>query len=119
MAKYLSRVPLLAHKSSVPSSQADVEIYEITSPVVGLIKEIQFYCTAITATASACVKKDGTKITGDVTPVAGTPSIESPTDPFVNQGDALTVHATTDATGTFTDLSVSIIVKQQESISRI
>jgi hypothetical protein len=31
----------------------------------------------------------------------------------------LTVHVTTDASGSFTDLSVTIIIKQQEDITTI
>ena len=117
--KYIPRVTFPAYKSSVPADQADVEIYEVTSPVVGLIHSIQVYCTAIGATSSVRVKKNGANITDAITPVAGTPSVVTPSDTFVAQGDALTVHVTTDATGSFTDLTVLIIVKQQESISNI
>lgn len=119
MGKYLPRIALQAHKSDVPISQADAEMWEVDCPVVGLIHSIQFYCTAIVATASIKVKKNGSDITGAVTPTAGTPSIEEATDPFVNQGDNLTVHVTTDGTGTITDLTVTIFIKQQESIARI
>ncbi len=119
MAKYLPKLIIPAHKSAVAASQSDVEIHEFTSPVVGLIHSIQAYCTAIAAAASCVVKKNGSAITSDITPTAGTPSVEAPTDPFLNQGDSLTVHVTTDGSGSFTDLTVLIIVKEQESISKI
>ena len=117
--KFFPRIALQAHKSSVGTGQADVEIYQIDCPVVGLIHHIQIYCTAIVATASVVVKKNGAAIIAATTPVAGTPSIVVPTDSFVNSGDDLTVHVTTDATGTFTDLSIAIIIKQQENIGTI
>lgn len=119
MAKYLPKLVIPAHKSAVAASQADVEIHEITSPVTGLIHSIQAYCTAIVAAASCVVKKNGTAITAAITPVAGTPSVEAPIDPFVAAGDSLTVHVTTDAGGSFTDLTVLIIIKEQESITTI
>jgi hypothetical protein len=119
MAKYIPRIAFLAHKSSVGASQADVEIFELNSPVKGLIHSIRVYCTALTAAASVTVKKNGAAITAATTPTAGAESIVEATDPFVNQGDVLTVHVTTDAAGSFTDLSVTIIIKQQEDITTI
>lgn len=119
MTKYLPKVILPAHKSAVAASQDDVEIHEVQCPITGLIHSIQVYCTDIVATASCIVKKNGTAIISATTPVAGTPSVVAPTDPFVAAGDALTVHVTTDGTGSFTDLTVLIIVKEQESITTI
>jgi hypothetical protein len=104
---------------AIGANQTDAEIYELNSPVKGLIHSIRVYCTALTAAASVTVKKNGTAITAATTPTAGTESIVEATDPFINQGDVLTVHVTTDAAGSFTDLSVTIIIKQQEDITTI
>ena len=104
---------------SVGHSVSDAEIFQINSPVAGLIHSIQFYCSGIAATASSRVKKNGVAITAAITPVAGTPSVISPIDPFLGSGDALTIHVTTDGTGSFTDLTITIVVKEQESIATI
>ena len=119
MAERFFRFPVCCPVGNVGVSQSDVEFFEFTVPVPGLIHSIQFYCQAIAAAASARVKKNGDPITGDIVPGAKAVSVVTPSDPFVNTGDAITVHATTDAAGTFTALTVTVIIKQQEAVSTI
>ena len=119
MAERFFRFPVCCPVGDVGVSQSDVEFFEFTAPVSGLIHSIQFYCQAIAAAASVVVKKNAAAITPAVTPAAKTVSKVAPTDPFVNEEDAITVHATTDAAGSFTALTVTVIIKQQEAVSTI
>ena len=119
MASRFFRFPVCCPVGNVGVSQSDVEFFEFTVPVPGLIHSIQFYCQAIAANASSQVKKNGTAITAAIIPAAKVVSRVVPTDPFVNEGDAITVHATTDAAGTFTALTVTVIIKQQEAVNTI
>jgi hypothetical protein len=99
-----------AHKSSVDVSQSDAEIFEFTAPAALTLSEVQVYCTATAATASVDVKEAGVS----VLLVAATPSagaVVKPTisDSAIASGAAVTVHVTTDGTGTITDLTVTLV----------
>ena len=101
-----------AHKSSVAISQSDVEVFEFTAPEALTLSEVQVYCTATAATATVEVKEAGTTVlSAAATPVAGTVVKPTIADSAIANAAAVTVHVTTDGTGTITDLTVTLIFK--------
>ena len=109
---YRDCVIVQAHKSSVSSSQDDVEIFEFTAPVALTLVGVQVYCTAVTATASVNVKEAGTSVLSSaVTPAAGDVVDGTISDADIAKDAAVTVHATTDANGSITDLTVTLLFK--------
>ena len=113
MGKFVSNVAellnVVALKSSVAISQTDVEIFEYTAPQALIVVEVQVYCTATAATASVDVKEAGTTVlSAAATPAANTVVKPTITDAAIASGAAVTVHVTTDGTGTITDLSVTL-----------
>jgi phosphatidate phosphatase APP1 len=116
MGKFVSNVAelldVVATKSSVGTGQSDVEIFEWTAPQALILAEVQVYCTATAATASVDVKEAGTTVlSAAATPTAG--SVVKPTisDAAIASGAAVTVHVTTNGTGTITDLTVTLRFK--------
>jgi len=101
-----------AHKSSVGNSQDDVEVFEFTAPAALTLAGVQVYCTAVTATASVNVKEAGTSVLSSaVTPAAGDVVDGTISDADIAKDAAVTVHATTDANGSITDLTVTLLFK--------
>jgi len=111
-----ARYVVNAVKQNVGTGQSDMEIFQFNIWELCILHLIQIYCTAVAATASVMVKRNGVNIISAQTPVAGTPVVVTPDDKTLKAGDNLTVHVTTDATGTITDLNVSLVIKQQEEI---
>jgi len=105
-----------AVKQDVGSGLTDWEAFQFYVPTVSVLHSVQVYCTGITATATVRIYKNGVAITADITPTAGTPVIVEPTEKPLKTGDMLRVLINTDATGTITDLNVSLIIKAQEEI---
>jgi hypothetical protein len=93
-----------AHKSSVGNSQSDAEIFEFTAPLAMTLSEVQVYCTATAATASVDVKEAGITVLS-----AGAVVKPTVSDPDIASGAAVTVHVTTNGTGTITDLTVTLV----------
>lgn len=113
MPKFVSNVPksliLQAHKSAVAVSQADVEVFEFTTPFALILANVQVYCTATAATASVDVKEAGTTVlSAAVTPSAGAVAAGTIADAAIAGGAAVTVHVTTNGSGTITDLTVTL-----------
>jgi phosphatidate phosphatase APP1 len=116
MGKFVSSVAeyldVVATKSSVGNSQSDVEIFEWTAPQALVLAEVQVYCTATAATASVNVKEAGVSVlSAAATPTAGTVVKPTISDAAIASGAAVTVHVTTNATGTISDLSVTLKFK--------
>jgi len=116
MGKFVSNVvellSIVVPKSSVAISQTDVEIFEYTAPQGLILAEVQVYCTATAATASVDVKEAGTTVLSAVaTPVANTVVKPTIADAAIASGAAVTVHVTTNVTGTITDLTVTLRFK--------
>lgn len=108
----LYRFAVTAHKGSVGSSLTDAEIFEFTMPVAATLESVQVYCTATAATASVDVKEGGTSVlSAAATPSAGAVVTPTISDANIASGAAVTVHVTTDGTGTITDLSVTLVFK--------
>ena len=101
-----------AHVSSVGNSQSDVEVFAFDPAENLTLEEVQVYCTATAATASVDVKEGGTTVlSASATPSAG--SIVKPTisDASISSANEVTVHATTDGSGSITDLTVTLLFK--------
>jgi len=112
LANEKSWMVIPAHKTTVDISQSDVEIFEYTIPANMSVASVQVYCTAVAATASVEVKEAGTTILASaITPSAGAVVTGTVSDAALASGAALTVHVTTNGTGTITDLSVTITCK--------
>jgi len=101
-----------AHRASVGNNESDTEIFEFDPPENLTLQEVQVYCTATAATASVDVKENGTTVlSAPATPSAG--SIVKPTisDSSISASNNITVHVTTDGTGSITDLTVTLVFK--------
>lgn len=107
------RIVVQAIKGSVGASQNDVEIFEFRAPNALTLEEVQVYCTAVAAAASVNVKKAGISVLqAAATPAAGAVVRPTITDAAIASGAAVTVHVTTDAAGSITDLHVTLIFKE-------
>lgn len=107
-----ARMIVQAHKTSVGASQADVEIFEFTAPVALTLVGVQVYCTATAAAASVNVKEAGVSVLSSaVTPTANAVANGTISDSSIASGAAVTVRVTTDATGSISDLTVTLIFK--------
>lgn len=101
-----------AHKSSVENSESDTEVFEFTAPLAMTLTEVQVYCTDTAATASVDVKEEGTTVLeAAATPSAGAVVKPTISDSAIAADAAVTVHVTTDGTGTITDLTVTLLFK--------
>ncbi len=101
-----------AHRGSVGANETGTEIFEFDPPEDLTLEEVQVYCTATAATASVDVKEGGTSVLS----AAATPTAGSVVKPTVSDGDIsadnnVTVHVTTNATGSITDLAVTLLFK--------
>jgi hypothetical protein len=100
------------HRASVANSESDTEIFEFDPPEDLTLDEVQVYCTASAATASVDVKEAGVSVlSAAATPSAG--SVVKPTvsDSAISSSNNVTVHVTTDGTGTIADLTVTLLFK--------
>ena len=103
---------VVAAKTTVAINQTDVEIFEYTAPQAMTLVDVQVYCTATAATSTVDVKEAGTTVlTAVATPVAGTVVKPAITDSAIASGAAITVHVTTNGSGTITDLTVTLRFK--------
>jgi|GEM_PF-1110856 len=101
---------ITAHKSSVTSSQADVEVFEFDPSENLTLEEVQVYCTAVVATASVDVKEGGTTVLSSAaTPAAGLVVKPTISDGSIASANNVTVHVTTDGSGSITDLTVMLV----------
>lgn len=110
-------IPLQAYKGSVSSSQNDVEVFEFTAPTDLELHSVQVYCTDVAANASVNVKSNGVVVLSSaITPIANTVAAGEVSSPIIAGGSAVTVHVTTDSTGSITDLCVTLIFKKARII---
>lgn len=110
------RFTVTAHKASVGASLTDVEIFEFTAPAALTLVGVQVYCTATAATASVTVKEAGVSVlSAAVTPTANTVVNGTISDANIASGAPVTVHVTTNSTGSVTDLTATLIFKEVAS----
>ena len=103
---------VVAAKTTVAINQTDIEIFEYTAHQALTLVDVQVYCTATAATATVDVKEAGTTVlTAVATPVAGAVVKPAITDSAIASGAAVTVHVTTNGTGTITDLAITLRFK--------
>lgn len=106
------RFAVSAYKSSVAANQSDVEVFEFRAPSALTLEEVQVYCTAVNATASVDVKEAGTSVLASAAaPSANAVVRPTISDSAIASGAAVTVHATTDASGSITDLHVTLVFR--------
>ncbi len=102
-------VVVQAVKSAVAINQSDVEVFEYTAHQALILSDVQVYCTATVATSTVDVKEAGTTVlSAAATPAAGTVVKPTISDSAIASGAAVTVHVTTNGTGTITDLTVTL-----------
>ena len=97
---------------SVGNSESAAEVYEFDPAENLTLEEVQVYCTACTATASVDVKESGVSMLS----AAATPSVGSVVKPTISDSalaatGSLTIHVTTDGTGTISNLTVTLLFK--------
>lgn len=100
------------YRASVGASQTDVEIFRFDPPVDLTLEEVQVYCTATGATASVNVKEGGASVlSAAATPVAGAVVKPAIADGQIAAANDVTVHVTTNGTGSITNLTVTLLFK--------
>lgn len=106
------RRTLSVHRVSVGSNESDTEIFEFDPPEDLTLEEVQVYCTATASTASVEVKEGGTSVlSAAATPTAGSVMKPTVSDGEISASNSVTVHVTTDGTGSITDLTVTLLFK--------
>jgi hypothetical protein len=106
----VNRYALTCYRSSVGSSESDTEIYRFDPQAELTLEEVQIYCAGVSDSASVDIKEDGVSVLSSAaSPVAG--SIVKPTiaDATIAADKDLTVHVTTDGTGSIDELSVTML----------
>lgn len=107
----LDRRVLTVHRENVGTSQADVEIYAFSPPVDVVLEEVQVFCRSVAATASVDIKADGTSLlSAAATPLAGAIVKPAIAGGNVASASGLSVHVTTNGSGTLTDLTVTLLL---------
>jgi hypothetical protein len=102
---------LTVHRESVGTNQSDVEIYAFSPPVDVVLEEVQVFCRNVVATAGVDVKADSTSLlSAAATPLAGTIVKPAIANGSVSSASELRVHVTTTGSGTFTDLTVTLLL---------
>lgn len=130
-ATLMARDPIDLGISSIPINQAAV-LFAAAVPYQGIpspfpyamkgwqIENVQVFCTAIVATAQIDVKagvagSTASVLTGLITPVAGTvvqgTLVASLAGRRFNLSDQLEVRATTNGTGTLTNVTVTVTIR--------
>lgn len=108
----VAKRPFVVSKQDVATGQSGVEIGQKEPDKDYIIESVDVYCTGTAATASVDVQVAGVSVlNSQVTPVAGAVEegdLVGHADRQGDAGEAITVHVTTDGTGTITDLRVEV-----------
>ena len=102
------------NRASIGSSQSDLEVFRLEPREDLELEEVQCWCGSVSVSASIDVKAGGMSIlAAPVSPVGLT--IVKPTivTPALAHSDDLSVHVTTDATGTISDLAVTLLLETE------
>jgi hypothetical protein len=104
----LSRYCLTCNRGNVGNSESDIEIFRFAAQKQMSVEDIQVYCAVTSSSASVDIKAgDVSLLSTPAIPVSGAtvrPTIASKT---IEAGEHLTVHVTTDGTGSISELSVT------------
>lgn len=102
---------LTAHRSLIGSGETDLVVFGFEADRDMSLDGVQLYCSGMDAGASVDVKREGTSLLSSAAvPVAGEVVHAAVAASSITGGDALTVHVTTDGTGSIADLTVSLLV---------
>lgn len=105
-----------AHCQSVVSSASDIELFAFDPREDLTVEEIQVYCRAVSSTATVDIKAGGsTLLSSPVTPSAGSIVKATLSTATIADHENITVHATTDGSGSIGDLSVTLMMKATPS----
>ena len=106
-----SRV-LVASLASLGANQSAFKIFEVQADRAWRLERVQAFCTAVGTGTSVDVKEAGASVlSGPVTPVAGDLVFAGVADPSIAAGARLSVHVTTGASGSVSNLSVALFVR--------
>ncbi len=106
------RWTVAAHRASVGSGQSDLEVFQFDAPQALTLEQVQVYCSAANSAASVDVKEAGTSVlSAAAIPSAGAVVKPTVNDASIASGAAVTVHVTTDGTGSVSDLTVTMLFK--------
>jgi len=103
---------ITAYCAAVGANQSDATIFAYDPPEDLTLVEVQVYCTAVAASASVNVKENGVSVLASpATPSAGAIVKPAVADAAISGANNLTVHVTTNGTGSMANLSVSLLFK--------
>jgi hypothetical protein len=101
-----------AHRGSIGSSQTGLEIFEFDPPTAMTLEEVQIYCSAVVGTAGIDVRESGGSVlAGVAVPQANMVVKPTITDSGISAANNITIHATTDGSGSIQNLTVTLIFK--------
>lgn len=107
-----SRRCLVASCGQVGNSENALKVFEFEFGQPAVLEQVQVFCTAVTATAGADVRKAGVSmLSAPATPVAGSVVKPDIVDAVVVAGASVSVHVTTGAAGSVSNLSVVLVVR--------
>lgn len=111
-ANVRDRRMLTACRGSVGANQGGVEIFAWDPPGDVTMEEVQVYCSGVVAVAGVDVKVNG----GSVLSAPATPSAGVIVKPVISAGSIpaghkVTVHVTTNGSGSISDLAVTMLLK--------
>lgn len=103
---------LTAYRASVGPNENGIEIFEFDPREDLTLEEVQIYCSAAAATASVDVKAGGSSLlSAPGTPAAGAVVKPAVAVSSISSASNLTVHVTTNASGTISNLAVTLLFK--------
>jgi hypothetical protein len=112
-----TRMIVSAHADQVGSSENALEIFKVWAPAALTIEQVQMYCMTVSATATVDIRKNSTTILsapGNLQ--AGSVITPVVVNADIAHSDYLSVHVTTDASGSIGGLSVSMWIQSGISV---
>lgn len=101
-----------AHCASIAANQSDAQVFAYDAPQDLTLAEVQVYCGSITATATVNVKAAGVSLlSAPATPSAASIVKPAVSTPGISAGSRITVHVTTNGTGSIANLTVTLLLK--------
>lgn len=103
---------LTAFNALVAGNQNGVEVFEFDPAEAVLLEQVQVFCTGAAATASVDVRQAGSSLlSSPASPVAGAVVKPAVATAAVAAGQGLTVHVTTNSTGSISNLHVTLVLR--------
>lgn len=113
---YIGREVIRLVAPATATSQADLEVDEVTIPFPFEVTSVEVHATAVTATITADVKIGTTSVlSGAVTPVANAATAGTLSSTLANKRGAansiLRLHYTSNGTGAATSLKATVVIR--------